>query len=38
MQTPGKIRVQKQRDLEPQHLLKRVAENALVDAENKITG
>jgi hypothetical protein len=38
MQTPGKIRVQKQRDFEPQHLLMRVAENALVDAENKIPG
>lgn len=38
MQTSEKIRVQKERDFEPQHLLMRVAENALEDAEKKIDG
>ena len=38
MPMPEKIRVQKQRDFQPQHLLMRVAENALEDAEKKIDG
>ena len=38
MPMPEKIRVQKQRDFQPQHLLMRVAENALEDAEKNIDG
>ena len=38
MQNSERIRAEKKRDFEPQHLLMRIAENALQDAEKKIDG